>query len=73
MAKDEEKELEFLSKYLPEEMSREEIKKIILEKKEDLEIEDKSKMGMLIGIVMRDLEGKADGATVKEIVTEILS
>ena len=49
-------------------MSQEEIKPIVEAKKTELGIEDKSKMGMLVGAVMKELAGKADGADVKEIV-----
>ena len=62
------KELEILSQYLPEEMSREEIEKIAKAKKEESGIEDKSKMGILMGAIMKETGGKADGAVVKEIV-----
>ena len=64
----EQEELEVLLVYLPEEMSHEEIEKIARTKKEELGVEDKSKMGILMGAIMKETGGKADGAVVKEIV-----
>jgi uncharacterized protein len=68
LAEKEQKELEILSAYLPEEMSKEEVEKIAKAKKEELGVEDKSKMGILMGAIMKETKGKADGAVVKEIV-----
>ncbi|MBI2108744.1 MAG: GatB/YqeY domain-containing protein [Parcubacteria group bacterium] len=68
LAAEEREELEHLQKYLPEMMSEDEVRKIIFSKKEALGIPDKSKMGTLIGVVMKELKGKADGAMVKKIV-----
>ena len=73
LAQDEKKELEILEEYLPKMMSKEEILKTARIKKEELGIEDKSKAGMLIGAIMKDLAGKADGESVKEAVNELLS
>ncbi|HJO89785.1 MAG: GatB/YqeY domain-containing protein [Candidatus Pacebacteria bacterium] len=68
LAEKEEKELAILSEYLPEEMSRQEIEKIANIKKAELGVTDKSKMGILMGAVMKETKGKADGAVVKEVV-----
>ncbi len=66
-------ELEILSAYLPETMNKEDIKKVAETKKQELGIDDKSKVGMLIGAVMKDLKGKADGGDVKEVVDNLFS
>ncbi len=71
LVENESKELEILEKYLPEQMSEEEILKITTKKKEELGIEDKSKMGILIGAVMKETAGNADGGVVKNIVTSL--
>ncbi len=63
-------ELVVLESYLPQTMSRDEIRPLIAAKKEALGITDKSKMGMLIGALMKDLQGKADGGDVKAVVEE---
>jgi uncharacterized protein len=68
----EQAELVILKEYLPEEMSREEVEKIVLAKKEELDIADKSKIGVLIGAVMKELKGRSDGALVKEVTENIL-
>ncbi|OGD67445.1 hypothetical protein A2442_02980 [Candidatus Campbellbacteria bacterium RIFOXYC2_FULL_35_25] len=64
----EQAELEILSAYVPETMNKEEILKIAQAKKDQLGIEDKSKMGILMGALMKELGGKADGGDVKEVV-----
>ena len=68
LVENEEKELEILSVYLPETMSKEEILKIAQAKKEEMGVDDKAKMGMLMGALMKELGGKADGGDVKKIV-----
>lgn len=64
-------ELAVLEAYLPQLMSREDIKKVAEAKKAEMGITDKSKMGMLLGAVMKDLKGKADGADAKAVVEEL--
>lgn len=71
LAESEEKELEVLSVYLPEEMSKEEVEKIAKAKKDELGVEDKSKMGILMGAIMKETKGKADGSVVKEVVESL--
>ena len=71
LAESEQKELEILSAYLPEEMSRDEVEKIAKAKKQEMGIEDKSKMGILMGAIMKETKGKADGSVVKEVVEEL--
>ncbi len=68
----EKEELVILETYLPQLMSTEEIKPIVEAKIAEMGA-DKSKMGMVIGAVMKDLQGKADGGDVKEVVQELLS
>ncbi len=66
-------ELKILETFLPQMMSKDEIKKIAEAKKSELGIADKSKAGMLMSALMKELRGKADGADVKSVVEEILS
>lgn len=68
LAEKEKAELIILEKYLPKMMSKEEIKKVAIAKKEALGVTDKNKTGVLMGSLMKDLQGKADGADVKEVV-----
>lgn len=68
----EKEELEVLETYLPTLMTQDEIRPIAEAKKEELGVEDKSKMGVLIGAIMKELGGKADGGDVKVVVESLL-
>ncbi|PIP15610.1 MAG: hypothetical protein CO003_01725 [Candidatus Portnoybacteria bacterium CG_4_8_14_3_um_filter_44_15] len=70
----EKKELEVLMKYLPEQISEDEIRKIVKDKIEELNISSgKSEAaGKLMGAIMPQLKGKADGSLVSKIVSEEL-
>lgn len=72
LAEKEMQELEILKTYLPQMMDEKEVKKVVEEKKTALGITDKSGMGRLMGDVMKELKGKADGNTVKKMVEHIL-
>jgi uncharacterized protein YqeY len=61
------REVEILKQYLPEEMSDEKIKAII--EKTIASAEDKS-FGSIMGAVMKELSGRADGTKVAQIVRE---
>lgn len=71
LAEPEKEELAVLEGYLPTMMSQEEIKPIAEAKKAELGVKDKSKMGQLIGSLMKDLNGKADGGDVKAVVESL--
>ncbi|MBT4894479.1 GatB/YqeY domain-containing protein [bacterium] len=71
LAESEQKELEILAAYLPEEMSKDEVEKIAKAKKEEMGVTDKSKMGILMGAIMKETKGKADGSVVKEVVEKL--
>lgn len=72
LAATEQAELAVIETYLPQMMSLEEIRPVVEAKKAELGVEDKSKMGVLIGAVMKELAGKADGGDVKTAVDEII-
>lgn len=72
LSEPEKAELSILESYLPELMSREAIRPIAEAKKAELNVTDKSKMGMLVGALMKELKGKADGADVKAVVEDLL-
>ena len=69
----ESKQLKVISSYLPKLMSREEIEKVVSKIVADTHAEGLKSMGAVMGIVMKELQGKADGSTVKEVVQEFLS
>lgn len=66
-------QLETIKKYIPELMSEEDIKTIINNKITELNITGMNDMGRLMGAVMKETAGRADGNTVKNLVTQILT
>lgn len=72
LAVPEKEELAVLESYLPQMMSRDEIRPIVEAKIAQMGAVDKSKLGMLIGSMMKELNGKADGADVKAVVEELV-
>lgn len=73
LAESEKLELAYIETLLPQTMSREEIKKVAEAKKTELGLTEKSQAGKFTGILMKDLQGRADGADVKAVVDELLS
>lgn len=71
LAETEEKELVIIQKYLPQMMSRDEIKKIAEAKKAELGVTDKTGAGKLTGTLMKELKAKADGSDVKAVVDSL--
>jgi uncharacterized protein YqeY len=65
-------QLEVLQSYLPQPMSEDEVKKVVEAKVKELNAESMRDMGKVMGVVMKELEGKADGNTVKNIVQVVL-
>lgn len=68
LADTETSELKILEVYLPVQMSDGEIEKLAKKKKAELKITDKTKAGMLMSAVMKELKGKVDGSAVKKVV-----
>ena len=66
-------QLGVLNEYLPELLGEEELTKIVKEKVNEIGAESMQDMGRVMGAVMKELEGKADGNTVRTIVQELLS
>ena len=73
LAEPEYAELAIIESYLPEQMSREEIEKIVREKMVEMGVTNKSEAGKFTGVVMKDLKGAADGALVKEVIDSLLA
>jgi len=71
LADKERAELAIIETFLPKMMSKDEIRKIAEAKKAELGVADKSKMGVFMGAVMKELKGRADGAEVKEVVESL--
>lgn len=72
LSEPEKEELVVLESYLPQMMSRDEIRPVVEKKIAEMGAVDKSKMGMLIGSLMKEFAGKADGGDVKAVVEELL-
>ncbi len=68
----EKKELEILTAYLPEQMSEEEIRKLVKAKMEELGAISPQETGKVMGALMPQLKGKADGVLISKIVQEEL-
>ncbi len=73
LAEKEATELSILKAYLPEMASREAIEKVARAKKEELGLTDASGAGKLMGAVIKEFAGKADGADVKAVVTALFA
>src|SRR3989338_7638919 len=71
LARAEESELAVLEFFLPQMMGSEEIRKIAEAVKARIGVAYKSKMGQLIGSVLKECKGRADGAAVKSIVEKL--
>lgn len=67
------KELEILQKYLPAQMSEEEIRTIVKETISETGATTVADMGKTMSAVMPKIKGKADGSLVSKIVKELLS
>jgi len=66
-------ELEILQKYLPAEMSDEELREKVSAVIDSLSDDAKSNFGLAMGQVMKTLSGQADGGRINAIVKELLS
>ena len=66
-------EIEILSKYMPEQLSEEEVIKVIEEAFNTLKPEKPSDMGKLMGFVTPKLKGKADMSFVSKTIKEKLA
>ncbi len=71
LADPEKAELAVLEAYLPTLMTREQILPIAEATKAELGITDKAKLGMLVGAVMKKLQGQVDGGDVKVVVESL--
>jgi len=72
LAAAEEAELKVLEAFQPAQMSEADVRKVAEAVKAKMGA-DKSKMGQLIGAVIKETKGRADGAVVKKIVEELLA
>ncbi|OGM95987.1 MAG: hypothetical protein A3B86_01880 [Candidatus Yanofskybacteria bacterium RIFCSPHIGHO2_02_FULL_38_22b] len=76
LAEKEKSEIEILTEYMPEQMSEDDIRKVVQQTIKDMALPAEAtlaKAGQVIGSVMTKVKGKADGTTVSRIVKEELS
>ena len=66
-------QLHVIERYLPTLMSDEEIEKVVKKVITENSISGIQSMGIVMGMVMKGLNGKADGSAVKSIVQSLLS
>ena len=73
LAKKEIQELEILQKYIPAQMSEEDIKIFVKEAIAQTGASSMQDLGKVMGALMPKVKGKADGALVNKIVKEMLA
>lgn len=66
-------ELEILARYLPEQLSEEELKNIVKEAVKETKAESMKDMGKVMSQMKSKIKGRADGSQVSQIVKELLS
>ena len=71
LAQKEAAEKKIIEEFLPQMASREQIEKVAREKMTNVDASDKAAMGKLIGVVMKEFGGRADGNDVKAVVSSL--
>lgn len=73
LAEKEEKELQILSKYLPQQMNAQDLEKIVKEVVEEMGTSSMADFGKVMGNTMQKVKGRADGKDVQTAVKQVLS
>jgi len=73
LAEKEKEEIGVIGKFLPKQMSEEELKEVIASIIKETGATSQADMGKVMGIANKQLGGKADGKTIAAIVKEILA
>lgn len=73
LAEDEQKEIAVIEKYLPEQLSEDELKTLVESKITELGASGPQAMGQVIGAVKKDVGNSADGALLARIVKDALN
>ena len=68
----EKKEIEYLSKMMPAMLGEDEVRQIVQDVKKELNASSPSDMGKVMKETIARVKGRADGATIKNLVTEAL-
>tara|TARA_Y100001960_G_scaffold326452_1_gene410768 strand:- start:2320 stop:2775 length:456 start_codon:yes stop_codon:yes gene_type:complete len=72
LAEKEQKEIEILSEFLPEQLSEEELSSVVLEVIKETEAQGPQDMGKVMGSLKQRIQGNADMGLVSKIVKEKL-
>lgn len=64
-------EIDVLMGYMPEQLTEDEIRKIVMDVAQRIGVQDKKDFGKLMGAVMPEVKGRADGNIVRNIVDSI--
>ncbi|MBK9569441.1 MAG: GatB/YqeY domain-containing protein [Chitinophagaceae bacterium] len=73
LAKKEEEEIAIIEKFLPKQMSPDEVKVVLSKIIEELGASSPADMGKVMGVATKQLAGKADGKTISSLVKELLA
>lgn len=73
LAKKEKEEIEVIEKFLPKQLSAEELKEIVSKIIAEVGASSPADMGKVMGAATKQLAGKADGKTISALVKELLA
>ncbi|MCX6723839.1 MAG: GatB/YqeY domain-containing protein [Candidatus Staskawiczbacteria bacterium] len=73
LAEREKKEIEVLKKYLPEQLSQEELKKLVVESITKVGAKEMKDTGKIMADLMPKVKGKAEGSEISKIIKELLT
>ncbi|MEX2586211.1 MAG: GatB/YqeY domain-containing protein [Balneolaceae bacterium] len=73
LAETEKKELTIIESYLPSMMEEEEVRALVVKRIEELGASGPQDMGRVMGVLMGELKGKAEGGLVSRVVKEQLT
>ncbi len=73
LAQKEKEELEVIERFLPKQMSEDEIKVVVAEIIQQSGVVNISGLGQVMGLATKQLAGKADGKVISSIVKELLA
>jgi uncharacterized protein len=73
LAKKEEEEIAVIEKFLPKQMSADEVKAELIKIFAEVGASSPADMGKVMGVATKQLAGKADGKTISSLVKELLA
>jgi uncharacterized protein YqeY len=73
LVRKEQKELEIILAYLPEQLSQDKLKEIIGQKIEELNVSSEKDVGLVMKAIMPEVKGKADGKVIQQMARELLT